>query len=71
MDWEAELIDALETIVHRDFPNPQRIGCPERDSLVGLAECRTGPQSALALAHIRRCAPCFDEVRELRKGTKP
>lgn len=71
MDWETELIDAFETIVHRDFPNPQRLGCPGRDSLVGLAECRTDAQSALALAHIRRCAPCFDELRKLRRNTKP
>jgi hypothetical protein len=28
-------------------------------------------QSALVLAHIRRCAPCFDELKELRTKTKP
>ena len=37
MDWETELIVSFETILHRDFPNPQRIGCPGRDSLMGLA----------------------------------
>ena len=67
MDWETELMDALETIVHRDFPNPQRVGCPGRDSLVSLAACRTDARSALALAHIRRCAPCFDELKQLRR----
>jgi len=37
MDWETDLIDAFETIVHRDFPNPHRIGCSGRDSLAHLA----------------------------------
>jgi hypothetical protein len=67
MVWETELIDALEAIVHRDFPNPQRVGCPGRDSLVGLAACRRDAQSGLILAHIRQCAPCFDELKELRR----
>jgi len=70
MDWETELINSFETIVHRDFPNPQRIGCPGRDSLVGLAACIGDAQSAMVLAHIRQCAPCFDELRELRRKTK-
>lgn len=71
MDWETELIDALETVVHRDFPNPQRVGCPGRDSLVGLAACQKDAQSALTLAHIQRCAACFDELKELRRKTQP
>jgi hypothetical protein len=67
MDWETDLIEAFETIVHRDFPNPRRIGCPGHESLVALAACRTEAQSALVLAHIRQCAPCFDELKQLRK----
>jgi hypothetical protein len=69
MDWETELINALEAIVHRDFPNPQRVGCPGRNSLLGLAAHRRDAQSALALAHVRECAPCFDELKELRRRT--
>jgi hypothetical protein len=71
MDWETDLIDAFEAIVHRDFPNPHRIGCPGRDSLTHLAAGIGDAQSALVLAHIRRCAPCFDEPKELRTKTKP
>ena len=67
MDWETELIISFDAIVHRDFPNPRRIGCPGRDSLLGLAVCLEEAQSALVLAHIRQCAPCFDELKELRK----
>jgi hypothetical protein len=70
MDWETELLNSFEAIVHRDFPNPHRIGCPGSHSLVGLAACRGDAQSALVLAHIRQCAPFFDELRELRTKTK-
>lgn len=67
MDLETELVNSFETIVRRDYPNPRRIGCPARNSLVGLAICLGDAQSALVLAHIRECAPCFDEFKELRK----
>ena len=70
MDWETELIDALENLVHRDFPNPQRVGCPGRDSLASLAACHGNAQSTVVLAHIRQCAPCFDELKELRRNTE-
>ena len=66
MDWEADLIAAFETVLHRDFPNPQRIGCPGREFLQALAAGRRDNRSALALAHIRECAPCFDEMKQLR-----
>lgn len=67
MGWETELLNSFETIVHRDFPNPRRIGCPGRELLVGLAACLGDAQSALVLAHIPQCAPCFDELKELRR----
>ena len=70
MDWETDLIDAFEAIVHRDFPNPHRIGCPGHDSLTHLAAGIGDAQSALVLAHVRRCAPSFDELKELRTKTK-
>ena len=46
MDWETELINSFDTIVHREFPNPQRIGCPGRDSLMDLAAGLEDAQSA-------------------------
>jgi hypothetical protein len=70
LDWETELLNSFEAVVHRDFPNPHRIGCPGRDSLAGLAACRGDAAPAQVLAHIRQCAPCFDELRELRTKTK-
>lgn len=42
MDWETDLTSSFETLVHRDFPNPDRVGCPGRNSLVDLATCVAG-----------------------------
>jgi hypothetical protein len=70
MDSEKDLMDAFENVVHRDFPNPQRTGCPDRDLLVRLASASGNPEFATILAHIRQCAPCFDELKQLRKAEK-
>ena len=67
MGSEKELLEAFERIIHEDFPNPQRIGCPGRDALLRLAEGSGHVQQTLLLAHIRQCAPCFDELKELRR----
>lgn len=66
MDFERELLDAFERAVHEDFPNPQRIDCPGREVLERLALEPTGMQFTHLLTHIRQCAPCFDELKELR-----
>lgn len=68
MDREKDLIDAFGTMVHEEFANPERIGCPGRDSLVRLASGLGNPEFATILAHIRQCANCFDELKELRNA---
>jgi hypothetical protein len=67
MGSEKELLEAFERVIHEDFPNPQRIGCPRGDTLWRLAEGSGHVQQTLLLAHIRQCAPCFDELKELRR----
>ena len=66
MGSEKELMEAFETIIHEDFPNPQRIGCPGHEALLQLAEESGHVQRTRLLAHIRQCARCFDELKELR-----
>jgi hypothetical protein len=68
MDREKDLIDAFETMVHEEFANPERIGCSGRDSLVRLASSLGNPEFVTILAHIRQCAPCFDELKKLCKS---
>ena len=64
---EKELLEAFERVIHEDFPNPQRVGCPGGDALLSLAEGSGHVQQTLLLTHIRQCAPCFDELKELRR----
>ena len=66
MDSEKELLDAFNRVVHEDFPNPQRIDCPGREVLLKLAQQPADAQFSPLLDHVRRCAPCFDELKDLR-----
>ena len=67
MGSEKELLEAFERVIHEDFPNPQRIACPRGDALLRLAEGSGHVLQTLLLAHIQQCAPCFDELKELRR----
>ena len=70
MDIEKDLINALDGIVHKQFPNPHRIGCPGHEPLAKFAAGPNDAQSDSILSHIRQCALCFDELRELRRSYK-
>jgi hypothetical protein len=70
MDSEKDLIDTFENVVHRDFPNPGRVGCPGHEVLAQLARLPSDIELSQLLAHVRKCAPCFDELRDLRKSQR-
>jgi hypothetical protein len=67
MNLEIELFDAIDRVVHQDYPNPRGIDCPGHFILQKLAAEPGVAHSVSTLAHIRHCAPCFDELRELRR----
>lgn len=67
MNLEKELLDAFDRVVHEDYPNPRRINCPGSSALEKLAAAPEADHSFSILNHIRQCAPCFDELRELRR----
>ena len=66
MGTEKDLINAFESVVHQEFANPRRIDCPGHDALLRLATQPADPEFATILAHVRQCAPCFDELKQLR-----
>lgn len=68
MDIEKDLIDAFESLVRRNFPNPHRVGCPGNEVLAQFALRPSGAHLSHLLTHLQRCAPCFHELKELRKG---
>lgn len=70
MDLEKDLIDAFDRVVHKDFPNPQRINCPGSQILTRFATEPKGNELISVLAHLKQCAPCFDELREIRQKTQ-
>lgn len=66
MNLENALLDAFDRVVHQDCPNPRRIDCPGHSALRKLVAEPDAVHSASTLAHIRQCAPCFDQLKELR-----
>jgi len=66
MNLESELIAAFGRVIHQDHPNPGRTNCPAGAALRDLALQPERFQSTATLAHIRRCAPCLDELKRLR-----
>jgi hypothetical protein len=63
-----DLITAFDRAVHEDDPNPERVSCPGRPALTALAKKAELVTSDSLLDHIRHCAACLDELKELRRG---
>lgn len=65
---EKQILDLLDRGLSRDFPNPQRVGCPDSAVLRGIALHKV----PLAVAdrwldHFSSCSPCFQEFTQFRK----
>lgn len=64
------LIAAFARHLQEEHPNPRRIGCPGRAALTQLATKTDTLDPTPLLEHIRRCAPCLAELRDLRMPKK-
>src|SRR5437879_11888859 len=65
---EKRIFDLLNKGLSRDFPNPQRIGCPGSASLKSIALHKLPLAKADPwLDHFSSCSPCFQEFSEIRK----
>ena len=58
--------DDIDEILSRANPNPERVGCPPRDTLIGLAR-RVQPLGDPAYEHLVKCSPCYREFRALQE----
>ena len=65
-----DLVAAFGRRVHEEHPNPERVGCPGRPALTMLAKEPATIRSDSILEHIRNCAACLDELKELRLANK-
>lgn len=65
---ETRILDLLARGLSREFPNRQRVGCPDSAVLRGIAflELRLAEVHEW-LDHISSCSPCYQEFSELRK----
>jgi len=65
---EERLIEAGRQYYSTAFPNPERVGCPDRSILEALAQ---GKLDSVASgrwdAHMMQCSPCFNDYVALRK----
>jgi len=66
---EQRLLDALGRGLVKEFPNPERSGCPGPDVLKRIAS-RTMPldQAEKWLDHLGSCSPCYGDFSEFRKS---
>jgi hypothetical protein len=65
---EKHVLDLLTRGLSREFPNPQRVGCPDSAVLRGIAFRKLRlAEIEPWLKHLGSCSPCFQEFTELRK----
>jgi hypothetical protein len=63
-------LDLLARGLSREFPNPQRVGCPGPAVLRSIALHKLPLSEADPwLDHFGSCSPCFKEFTEIRKQT--
>ena len=54
----------------REFPNPERVGCPDSAVLRGIASHKLSlAQAEPWLDHLGSCSPCFQDFTKFRKQT--
>ena len=65
---EKRVLELLTRGLSREFPNPQRVGCPDSAVLRGIAfhKLRLSEVDRW-LEHLSSCSPCYREFTELRK----
>jgi hypothetical protein len=64
------LIAAFGHQVHEKHPNPERIGCPGGPALTRLATEPKAFGSGSIFDHVRQCAACLNDLRDLRGSRK-
>lgn len=67
---EKRILDLLARGLSREFPNPQRVGCPGPSILRSIALHKLLLSEADRwLDHLGACSPCFQEFTAIRKQT--
>jgi hypothetical protein len=66
---EKTLVKFMKEHLSKDYPNPQREGCPPKLTLERLAKQpqQVDPSGAF---HVFQCSPCYKECRRLLANLK-
>jgi len=59
------VLKGLQEATLREFPNPERVGCPGNETIEALARRRL-PHTNEAVEHITHCSPCYSEFLAIR-----
>ena len=66
---EKRILDALGRGLLKEFPNPDRAGCPGSDVLRKIASHELPlPEAEKWLDHLTSCSPCYRDFIELQAG---
>jgi len=58
--------DFVDALFGRGNPNPSRVGCLPRETLIALAH-RQRPMGDRGYEHIAACSPCYCEFRAIQQ----
>jgi hypothetical protein len=66
---EKRILDVLGRGLLREFPNPERAGCPDATVLKGIASHKLGLADAERwFDHITSCSPCYRDFSQFREA---
>ena len=63
-DVDVTLGDDIDEVLSWANPNPERVGCLSRETLIALAS-REQPIGDPAYEHLLKCSPCYCDLRAL------
>ena len=66
---ERRMRDDLDEVLRRANPNPERTGCPPRQTLIELA-AKARAVGDPAYSHLSNCSECYREFRTLQDAPK-
>src|SRR5713226_8692923 len=68
---ERRILDVLGRGLRKEFPNPERIGCPGAEVLKKIAYRKMPLSEAEAwLDHLGSCSPCYNDFSRFREASQ-
>jgi hypothetical protein len=62
---DDEIFQMMEQAALHEYPNPDRIGCPDEETLKTFArDPKSFPISDSIFDHVMQCSPCFRFIQK-------